>query len=491
MNQSIPVNYHINELHLKETLSERAKNICLDNDMNNLYKFLAFYKEHGSFLSLRNCGEKSNSELIALAEKYIDDYDSLQGMFIAGEQHRTFEECKILCFEFFKLSSTQAESFRNAFMEDRFPFFQFLLMVIKNLLKEREYFIFEHNFGFFEDKKKHTLQAIGNKFGITRERARQIVMVLLPQIKDFLMPFADELNFIENHLQYELKRYKDYIRIDNATKEQLNEIEELNCTSRFYCFGFSILYHNNYSFFQYALEYYENYYLINRKLFEQFNFTKFYNDLKLIMNSVVRKSYSIDFRHYIRTFYRPGKFSYFERIVEVCKQIALNEFELRCNINDEIVIPRNTKIRLHEHVEYILAETGRPMHLSEIYQLIRKRKIKENIYLESLRSAIISSPEIATIGKSSTYALKSWHHVKLGTIKQLAIEYLEGNENPMHISMITKHINQHRNTNEKNIYSNLKLDQHGNFVFYKGGYIGLSSKDYTAFEQTNVQLKLL
>jgi len=251
------------------------------------------------------------------------------------------------------------------------------------------------------------------------------------------------------------------------------------------------LYHNNYSFFQYALEYYENYYLINRKLFEQFNFTKFYNDLKLIMNSVVRKSYSIDFRHYIRTFYRPGKFSYFERIVEVCKQIALNEFELRCNINDEIVIPRNTKIRLHEHVEYILAETGRPMHLSEIYQLIRKRKIKENIYLESLRSAIISSPEIATIGKSSTYALKSWHHVKLGTIKQLAIEYLEENENPMHISMITKHINQHRNTNEKNIYSNLKLDQHGNFVFYKGGYIGLSSKDYTAFEQTNVQLKLL
>jgi hypothetical protein len=98
-----------------------------------------------------------------------------------------------------------------------------------------------------------------------------------------------------------------------------------------------MLYHKNYYFFQEPLDKYKQYYLINRKLAEQFDFAEFYHDLSEKVNTRIRKDYKIDFRHYVRTFYRAGKFSYFERIVEMCKQIAYGEFGLRCNIKDELI----------------------------------------------------------------------------------------------------------------------------------------------------------
>lgn len=491
MSNPIPINYHLIELKITEGLSERAKNICLDNSLDSLFKVIEFYKANGDFLSLRNCGKKTNEELVAMAQKYISKFEITPEKIENNDHHRTFEEYKLFCFEQFKLSSHDAEAFRNAFLEERFPFFQFILLILKKLLNEREYFIFEHNFGYFENTKKLTLQAIGNLYNITRERIRQISHEIPFKIREILSPFADELFYIENHLHYKLKRYKDYILIDEETKNQINETEELQCTARFFTFGFSMLYHSDYYFFQEPFGNYKQYYLINRKLAEQFDFTEFYHDLSEKASARISKEYIIDFRHYVRSFYRPGKFSHFERIVEMCKQIASGEFGFRCNINDELLIPRNTKVKLSEHIVHILEDIGRPMHLKEIATELKSRNLRLPPNIESLRSSILTLNNVVAIGKTSTYALAHWEKVKTGTIKQIAKEYLENNEHPVHLSELAKHVNKFRKTHEKNVYSNLKLDQSGTFVFYKGGYIGLQSKNYTSMGSTNGQLTLL
>jgi DNA-directed RNA polymerase delta subunit len=76
---------------------------------------------------------------------------------------------------------------------------------------------------------------------------------------------------------------------------------------------------------------------------------------------------------------------------------------------------------------------------------------------------------VVAIGKTSTYALASWSQVKTGTIKQLAKEFLENHEHPVHLSDLSKHVNKFRKTHEKNVYSNLKLDRTGTFVFLQRG----------------------
>lgn len=486
-----PVNYHLIELKIAEGLSERAKNICLDNGFDSLFKVLDYYIEHGSFAELRNCGKKTNEELVEMAQKYLEKYNLTAEKLKSSDHHRTFEEYKLFCYEQFNLSSHEAEAFRQAFLEERFPLFQFILLILKKLLSEREYFIFEHNFGYFENKQKLTLQAIGNIYDITRERIRQISHDIPFKIRDILAPFAEELSFIENQLRYNLKKYKDYILIDNETKDSINKAEELNCTARFYAFGFSMLYHNDYYFFQEPLDQYKKYYLINRKLAEQFDFAEFYHSLSEKANARITKDYLIDFRHFVRSFYRPGKFSYFERIVDMCKQIAAGEFGYRCNLKDELLIPRNTRIKLSEHIVQILKETGRPMHLKEISQELISRKLRVPPSIESLRSSILTLDDVKAIGKTSTYALATWDKVKTGTIKELAKEYLEDKEYPVRIAELSKYINKFRKTQEKNVYSNLKLDKTGTFVFFKGGYVGLGSKKYTSLGSTNGQLTLL
>jgi len=491
VDKQTPINYHLKEIANIESLSERVKNICLDNSIDSLFKLIDFYKEHGDFLSLRNCGKKSNEILVTVASKYIEKLNSMEEEITENGDQEKFEELRLFCFEEYKLSTMETEQFKQAFLEKQFPYFRFILLILEKHLKEREFYIFENNFGFFENREKQTLQAIGNRFDITRERVRQISHNIPYRIRKILAPFADELFFITDYINYELKTFKDYMLIDDHTKEQINQSEQLQLTTRFFAFGLAMLYQQTYYYFQEPLEKYKQYYLINKKLAEQFDFTEFYHDLLQKASVRIKKDYAIDFRHYVRSFYRPGKFSYFERIVDMCKQIAQGEFGYRCNIKDELIIARNTKIKLSEHIYQIIEDKGRPMHLKEIAEELKARQKKLPPNLESLRSSILITDSIKAIGKTSTYALAKWDYVKTGTIKQLAIDYLQEKEHPVHISDLSTHINKYRKTLVKNVYSNLKLDRSGTFLFFRGGYIGLSSKNYTSMGSTNRQLTLL
>lgn len=51
-------------------LSVRAYNFCRGADLMSLDKIMAFYSEKGSFMGARNCGVKTNKELIAVCERY-------------------------------------------------------------------------------------------------------------------------------------------------------------------------------------------------------------------------------------------------------------------------------------------------------------------------------------------------------------------------------------------------------------------------------------
>ena len=65
----------IEEIYYSEDISVRSFNVCNDNDLKDLTAILKHYLKYSTFGNLRNCGRKSNEELIALCLKY-KNYES-------------------------------------------------------------------------------------------------------------------------------------------------------------------------------------------------------------------------------------------------------------------------------------------------------------------------------------------------------------------------------------------------------------------------------
>lgn len=64
----------IDEIYKNEEISVRSYHICKYNELNSISDLKKYYYKNKSFEKLRNCGRKSNEELIELCNKYPDEY---------------------------------------------------------------------------------------------------------------------------------------------------------------------------------------------------------------------------------------------------------------------------------------------------------------------------------------------------------------------------------------------------------------------------------
>ncbi len=64
----------IEEIYNASEISIRSYNVCTNNDINTVSKLIEVYYKHGSFEHFRNCGVKTNLELIEICEKYNNKY---------------------------------------------------------------------------------------------------------------------------------------------------------------------------------------------------------------------------------------------------------------------------------------------------------------------------------------------------------------------------------------------------------------------------------
>lgn len=64
----------IEEIYDIEGISVRSYNLCKYNNLDTIEKLLDYYMANYTFENLRNCGRKSNEELIGISKKYRDYY---------------------------------------------------------------------------------------------------------------------------------------------------------------------------------------------------------------------------------------------------------------------------------------------------------------------------------------------------------------------------------------------------------------------------------
>jgi len=70
----------IDELYKNGEISVRSYNVCRFNQLYYVSDLINYYYNNKTFLTLRNCGSKSNVELIQLCDKYKDDLNKIPAL---------------------------------------------------------------------------------------------------------------------------------------------------------------------------------------------------------------------------------------------------------------------------------------------------------------------------------------------------------------------------------------------------------------------------
>jgi len=168
----------------------------------------------------------------------------------------------------------------------------------------------------------------------------------------------------------------------------------------------------------------------------------------------------------------------------IIKEVVRSNFSLEAT-TDEIHVPRNTYLNLIDLIKIWLKDKDEIMSATEIFNGINQRWPGKCKTENSIRSMLQKSDFVYLRGITdkgeSKYGLREWVQEKgllIGSIKELAINYLSEHDRPVHILELYRHIKKHRSTSQHNLLGNLKLGTKGRFKFYKAGFIGLPDKQY-------------
>lgn len=171
-------------------------------------------------------------------------------------------------------------------------------------------------------------------------------------------------------------------------------------------------------------------------------------------------------------------------IETTCRTILYLHFPVEVDLG-YVILPSNSYKTNSFILEEILRAAGHPMTLAELMDEYMYEYPERDATESSLRGALNGNKNIVPLGRSSTYALKEWHHSEMrgGTIREFVCEYLESLDEPYAPAAdVCEYVLQFRpDSNESSISSNLMQEQSHKFlVLLKDGvrYFGYSDHEY-------------
>lgn len=478
---------HINNFIISEFsgLSVRVQNVLNDLldynlDIRNFSDKIFSYQDL-DFYKLRNIGSKSLIELNGFIKK-------IQNLLRVNEEN-VGRNC-------FGLNVIEDQNTTHSITPNYDSIFQIVNDFInqnKIFKKENEKLIFQEGFRVYSNTQEITLEKIGGKLNLTRERIRQI--------RDKLSAgFSHKFQFIKAVREDLSGRYNidisgNIIELDISKFDCINHYNNTSFSGEFITFLISVYLSDEFEliggiedvllpkYFK-AKERFNwgNFYLVNKKISNHYNFNDFANDINKRLNERIEETYKFNFKSYVSNFSIKSNPEILNLSSEVAEYILNNEFGVHVDIDDNIVFSRNKFKQVHEYAIEALEKLGKPSKIEEIYKLIVAADCEITKSQSSLRGSLQRTPEIIYFGRSSTYGLKKWENeyenIRGGTIKDIIDEFLTNKDFPVHISDLSDYVSKFRSTTIKNIYSNLRQGKNDRFCFLKNGYIGLTNKSY-------------
>jgi hypothetical protein len=475
-----------------EKLSVRAKNAILNftgQELPNKEFVKENFIDRGFKASkLRNVGSKTVDEIDNFVKRCVDIYFKSDNNEVIEMELATLQLNDIVGFE------VKEEFYLEKFIVKQFPLLAFCSKYFNEILglDSLEGYVLQNHFQMLD--RTYTLDELGKKFNLTRERVRQ------KREKTFekaVVIFSRLSPLILNTDYENLIMGKTFIKIpDDIENENLqNEIEEVGMIFAAFLLGliFKETMHsispNDKLERPDKIQLYDRYksfkrirgsYLINNTIIGKTVMIGVLNEI--FQNICIRQEEDqlYDLKILANSNFKP-------ELGYVLSEVIENEFELKV-CGGQYTVKRTSVLRVFEYAKDALEKIGKPAHVNQIMSQIIKDHPDFDIET-SLSSAMGHQKNIFIFfGRSSTFGLKIWEekyqNVKGGTIRDIVEEFLNQYDEPCHTSAITEYVNKYRKTEEHSIVNNLKMSGEKRFIFLKYGYVGLVGKNYKKTQQT-------
>ncbi|OUR93979.1 hypothetical protein A9Q87_04545 [Flavobacteriales bacterium 34_180_T64] len=576
----------LDEIYRKENISVRSYHVCKYNNLNSVIDLKEYYYKFKSFEKLRNCGRKSNEELIEIcnnyqsngfeSEKFKTEYQNPLIKIIIGLTRvqrdvinsfilintnrlsvrsknaislylegnlklKNFTE-KISLSDSFAIKNIKnigikcipelenyisnindflievnesndekhLISLRNNFLiqqtfsvsqipnkilesESIFLVTDFLLN--KNILfDETQTTIVKKALKIFKNSPELTLDNIAVVVNLSRERVRQKKVNCLDNLLNkllFLQNFNDDL-----FQKYGIDTNSDQIDINSNVVDVINNTNNTNLSREFItyilfaylCDSFSLV--GNIEdviqpkhFNARKRHNWKHFYLIKKNIDTEIDINALANDISSRISDRIEESYSFNFKSYLSRFLTKNNIEILDLAFPIGEKIVNDEFEIYLDLEENIIFKRNTNKQAYEYAYEALEQLGKPSKVKEIFEKVLELHPNYDTEEAKIRVSMKRKDGFVPIGRKSVFALKKWEdeldNFKGGTIRDIVEEYLTQFKTPKHISDITNHVLKYRpKSNQSSILQNLKLDESGLYMFFKGSHIGLSTKKY-------------
>jgi hypothetical protein len=288
-------------------------------------------------------------------------------------------------------------------------------------LKDREREVIVRRFGL-EGKEKETLQSIGDSFGITRERVRQIENAAINKIRPKLKKYR---NVFEGFLNY-FKKFGE-VRKEEKLLEELGGKEKnelvflLSLDDRFLRFNQNKEFHSLWTTNLDSL----------KKVKELISSIckKLEKERRLMTLKEIASEFEV-------------KENLLKGFLEISKRIQKNEDGLYGLREWPEINPRG----LRDKAYLVFKELQRPLHFTEVARMIEGANVK------SVHNELIRDERFVLIGRG-IYALREWGYFP-GEVKDVIYKFLK-EEGPLTKEEILERIRKQRMVKENTVLINL------------------------------------
>ncbi|MBI2642052.1 MAG: hypothetical protein HYW96_00565 [Candidatus Wildermuthbacteria bacterium] len=322
-----------------------------------------------------------------------------------------------------------------------FPYEKISFQVISHL-DPRTKNIVVRRFGL-EDEEPFTLERIGEKHGITRERVRQIVEDAMEDIRENIAEsraktsVEDIFARFEDNLKEEghVKREDLFVESLRDSFSPFHVLFFLNLGDQFLRQKETDLYHPFWTTRGEALETVPE---LLQELHEYFESRKEALPLEEL-----------------RSIYKSSKAMAFNSLLEISKRIAKTH-DGKWGLKQWPEVHPKT---IRDKAFLALKHTGKPLHFREVAEVIKglqarlSSKVHKNILPQTVHNELIKDQRFVLVGRGK-YGLTEWGFLP-GTVKEVMVEILKENRGLDREAMIEKTLSQ-RHVKESTILLNLQ-----------------------------------
>ncbi|MCF7795740.1 hypothetical protein K9M42_01480 [Patescibacteria group bacterium] len=344
-----------------------------------------------------------------------------------------------------------------------------------NILSEQEIDIIKKRFGIGFNKE--TLEEIGKKYGVTRERVRQIESVIIKKIdniqkqnsklsslKEEILVLIEEYggiveeNFLLDNFFIDLsneekdvtrfilnKLFNDYLDIfkDKKTKSVIYKSKNLNL--------------EDFGFIKKNIEEIMNNIkepLSFDEIMEKLNLLGIFNKTEKILTNLYKKSKTDNSKLFQNTIYSA---------LHVMNNTDLNIFKKWGMKNWKTINPK----RMSDKIYLVLSKEGKPTHFKKITDIINdynfdKKKARD----VTVHNELIMDSRYVLVGRG-IYALKEWGY-KNGAVSDIIEDILKKSKKALSKKDIIEKVKEQRMVKDSTIY--LALTNNPKFKKVKEGY---------------------